>query len=99
MENILKDKKIIDAPPKGASTKKQKDAVKNGSAGNLQPLAERIKSKFDKLLEANESKVADLEYTIDSKEDELVSQKKQIAEFEDQIKKLMQKAVADPQTA
>lgn len=35
MENILKDKKIIDAPPKGASTKKQKDAVKNGSAGNL----------------------------------------------------------------
>ena len=28
-----------------------------------------------------------------------MSQKKQIAEFEDQIKKLMQKAVADPQAA
>lgn len=95
MENILKEKKIIDASAKGPAPKKQKETLKNGSAGTLQPLSERIKTKFDKLLEANESKVADLEYTIDSKDDELASQKKQIAEFEDQIKKLVEKAVAN----
>lgn len=29
------------------------------------PLPERIRAKFDKILESNESKVADLEYTIE----------------------------------
>ena len=64
LEDKLKSKTELKSPGK-----KKKGASQNGK--NLTPLPDRIKLKFEKLLDTNESQVADLEYTIGSKEDEL----------------------------
>lgn len=79
-ETVLKDKKIVNDQPK--VSKKQEKVLKNGQAAKQQSLVERLANKFEKLLEASDSKVADLEYTIETKEDELTQANKQVQDLQ-----------------
>ena len=79
-ETVLKDKKIVNDQPK--VSKKQEKVLKNGQTAKQQSLVERLANKFEKLLEASDSKVADLEYTIETKEDELTQANKQVQDLQ-----------------
>lgn len=76
IENVLKEKYKVTNEAKANKKKKNKGITENGSAA--EPLPSRLKSKFEKLVEACDSKIADLEYTIDTKESDLQAQAKEM---------------------
>lgn len=90
MDKVLKEKyKVTSETPKSGKKKKTKGITENGTT--TEALPSRLKSKLDKLVEESDSKIADLEYTIETKEGELQSQSKEMDGLFTHIRELNEK--------
>ena len=90
MDKVLKEKyKVTSETPKAGKKKKTKGITENGTT--TEALPSRLKSKLDKLVEESDSKIADLEYTIETKEGELQSQSKEMDGLFTHIRELNEK--------
>jgi hypothetical protein len=78
LDKVLKEKYKVSAndTPKSSKKKKNKGITENGTTSEA--LSSRLKSKLEKLVEESDSKIADLEYTIETKDGELQAQSKEI---------------------
>lgn len=87
-EKIMKEKFNIQNNTNQKKGKKNKGNAENGTG--LETLPIRLKTKFEKIVEASDSKIGDLEYTIDSKETDLQEKAKQMDELMTHIAELNQ---------
>ena len=61
-----------DTPKSSGKKKKNKEITENGTVS--ESLQTRLKNKLQKLVEESDSKIADLEYSIETKDTELQAQ-------------------------
>lgn len=70
LDQVLKEKyKVSNEAPKSGKKKKGKDIAENGTVSEA--LETRLKNKIQRLVEESDSKIADLEYSIETKDTEL----------------------------